>query len=169
MLALCFAVMVQNVEADRATALPLEPVRLLIRSEKRDDLVDIQIAGEGQDFVSYRPAYAPACILGNGFEGKRSFTVFLPQAPGRYRCRALDRETSILVSKPLLASDVDALDRIRSARLDDLLSEESRFYPVTDRQLGGVAGPRPGGGVCAGFWLRYDQTSGCCTMKPGLR
>jgi hypothetical protein len=132
---LLFALLTQGIEVDRATALPLEPVRLLIRSEKRDDLVDIQIAAEGKDFVSYRPAYAPACILGNGFEGKRSFTVFLPQAPGRYRVRALDRETSVLVSKPLLAADVDALDSIRSGRLYDLLSEESRWYPVTDTQL----------------------------------
>jgi hypothetical protein len=132
---LLFALLTQGIEVDRATALPMEPVRLLIRSEKRDDLVDIQIAAEGKDFVSYRPAYAPGCILGNGFEGKRSFTVFLPEAPGRYRCRALDRETSVLVSKPLLPADVDALDFIRARRLDHLLSEESRSYPVTDDQL----------------------------------
>ncbi len=135
MMALWALVLAQSITAEQATALPLEPVRVIVRLDSLDQSFALEVAAEGKDFAVYRPDYAPACALHPGYRGKRSFTVHLPEAPGRHRVRALDRETSVVVSAPLLPADIGALDFIRRHKLHRLLSEESQSYEVTDDGL----------------------------------
>lgn len=135
MVALWALVLAQSITAEQATALPLEPVRVIVRLDSRDKSFALEVAAEGKDFVVYRPDYAPACMLQPGYVGKRSFTIHLPEAPGRHRLRALDRETSVVVSAPLLPADIGALDFIRRQKLYRLLSEESQYHEITDDGL----------------------------------